>query len=58
MNLSYRGVKYEVAPATVKVVEGASLGCYRGATYRVKQATNESRPSRVAGLKYRGASVR
>lgn len=58
MNLSYRGVKYEAAPATVKVVEGESLGCYRGATYRVKQATLKSDQSRVTGLKYRGATVR
>ncbi|MEO1401559.1 MAG: DUF4278 domain-containing protein [Cyanobacteria bacterium J06635_1] len=58
MNLSYRGIKYTAADQSVDVTESEALGRYRGAIYRIKQATNIPTQSRGKGLVYRGVIVR
>ncbi|MEL6249649.1 MAG: DUF4278 domain-containing protein [Cyanobacteria bacterium J06626_23] len=58
MQLSYRGVKYSVSQSPVEVVDAPANGTYRGATYRIKQASASSVQAHPQGLKYRGAVVR
>ena len=57
MQLSYRGIKYNVSNPAVDITDANVEGHYRGATYRIRQANNAS-AKRTQGLIYRGAVVR
>lgn len=58
MQLSYRGVKYNVHQSAVQVVDTPEIGHYRGAIYHVRRALGVSHGHSEDVLKYRGAVVR
>ncbi len=56
MKLVYRGVRYDVIPAQVEVVDSPITGQYRGSTVHFHQLTKLPVIQRVLHLVYRGVA--
>ncbi len=58
MELIFLGVKYNRPDREgVEVVEGETLGCYRGAAWKAHVAKRTIAHPHVSGLKYRGVPL-
>ena len=56
MQLSYRGVSYELNPSDNASLPGEIIGQYRGAVLRGQHCTNPPVPELFITLQYRGVS--
>ncbi|HAZ46496.1 MAG TPA: hypothetical protein DDW76_13085 [Cyanobacteria bacterium UBA11369] len=56
MQLSYRGVSYELNPSDNLTIPGEVIGKYRGAVVRKQHCTNPPVPELFITLQYRGVS--
>jgi Domain of unknown function (DUF4278) len=56
MQLSYRGVSYEINPSDNASIPGEIIGQYRGAVLREQHYTNPPVHEFLVTLKYRGIS--
>lgn len=56
MKLVYRGNTYDSDPVAVDLVESATVGQYRGQTYRFTYPRHIPVPQTAADLKYRGVA--
>jgi Domain of unknown function (DUF4278) len=56
MQLSYRGVSYEVNPSREPSIQGEVIGKYRGAVLRSHNDMTPPAPQAFVTLKYRGIS--
>jgi hypothetical protein len=55
MQLTYRGSSYETDGSSIEMIEGSTIGKYRGAALKEKFYASTP-PRAAAGLKYRGCS--
>ncbi|MFB2978957.1 DUF4278 domain-containing protein [Microseira sp. BLCC-F43] len=56
MQLSYRGVSYELNPSHNPSIPGEIIGKYRGAVLGTQHCTNSPVPELLITLQYRGVS--
>jgi hypothetical protein len=54
MKLTYRGVSYETQPPQLEVVEGGTIGSYRGAPWKAHTLVSAPPSQPAATLTYRG----
>lgn len=55
MQLTYRGIPYELNTSNVPTTVGKIVGRYRGAILRTQECTMNPTPRPFTNLKYRGA---
>lgn len=58
IKLSYRGIDYEQKSSAVEVTEEEIIGKYRGQIYKSSSLKKPIEFQPLAGLKYRGASIK